>query len=250
MDFDFTEEQLAVSEAAAAIFEGMAGTDRVAEVEATEDRFDDRPVVRAGQGEPARTGGPRGARRLGTGPDRAVPRPRAAGPGRGAGPAVGHRRPRRPPPGPLRHRPAAGPLAPGGGGRRGPAVGRAQRGGRQRPATTRRCAPSATARAGGSTGPPSPFPRRMSPPACSSPRRSTAQRDEWRRSWRWSTPPPRARTLERATTTDHQIHPHLHLDGTPVGAADVVAGPERGRGVCGVDARPGPDRDCAPSSSA
>lgn len=40
MDFDFTEEQRAVSEAAAAIFQGMAGTERVAEVENTTDRFD------------------------------------------------------------------------------------------------------------------------------------------------------------------------------------------------------------------
>jgi acyl-CoA dehydrogenase len=40
MDFTFTEEQLAVSEAAAAVFTGMAGTDRVAEVERTPDRFD------------------------------------------------------------------------------------------------------------------------------------------------------------------------------------------------------------------
>jgi 3-oxocholest-4-en-26-oyl-CoA dehydrogenase beta subunit len=35
-------------------------------------------------------------------------------------------------------------------------------------------------------------------------------------------------TLERATTTDHQIHPHLHLDGSPVAAADVLAGPTDG----------------------
>ena len=40
MDFDFTEEQLAVSEAAATIFEGMSGADRVAEIENTADRFD------------------------------------------------------------------------------------------------------------------------------------------------------------------------------------------------------------------
>ncbi len=40
MDFDFTEEQLAVAEAAAAIFEGMAGTDRLAEIEDSADRFD------------------------------------------------------------------------------------------------------------------------------------------------------------------------------------------------------------------
>jgi alkylation response protein AidB-like acyl-CoA dehydrogenase len=35
-------------------------------------------------------------------------------------------------------------------------------------------------------------------------------------------------TLERATTTDHQIHPHLHLDGSPVTAADVLVGPDDG----------------------
>jgi acyl-CoA dehydrogenase len=40
MDFVFTEEQLAVSEAAAAIFAGMAGVERVAEIEDTPDRFD------------------------------------------------------------------------------------------------------------------------------------------------------------------------------------------------------------------
>ncbi len=41
MDFDFTEEQLAVSEAAASIFQGMATVDRVAEIEAGPDRFDE-----------------------------------------------------------------------------------------------------------------------------------------------------------------------------------------------------------------
>ena len=38
-------------------------------------------------------------------------------------------------------------------------------------------------------------------------------------------------TLERATTTDHQIHPHLHLDGADVAATDVLAGPASGAGV-------------------
>jgi len=38
-------------------------------------------------------------------------------------------------------------------------------------------------------------------------------------------------TLERATTTDHQVHPHVHLDGAPVAAADVLAGPEDGAHV-------------------
>ena len=37
--------------------------------------------------------------------------------------------------------------------------------------------------------------------------------------------------LERATTTDHQIHPHLHMDGVRVAAADVMAGPTDGATV-------------------
>jgi len=41
MDFDLTEEQAAVSEAAGTIFEGMADTDRVALIEGTDDRVDD-----------------------------------------------------------------------------------------------------------------------------------------------------------------------------------------------------------------
>jgi len=41
MDFTFTEEQAAVSEASAAVFGGRAGTERVAEIERTPDRFDD-----------------------------------------------------------------------------------------------------------------------------------------------------------------------------------------------------------------
>jgi alkylation response protein AidB-like acyl-CoA dehydrogenase len=35
-------------------------------------------------------------------------------------------------------------------------------------------------------------------------------------------------TLERAVTTDRQVHPHLHLDGAVVDAADVLAGPRDG----------------------
>jgi alkylation response protein AidB-like acyl-CoA dehydrogenase len=38
-------------------------------------------------------------------------------------------------------------------------------------------------------------------------------------------------TLERAITTDHQIHPHVHLDGTVIGPADVLAGPDDGASV-------------------
>jgi len=42
MDFSFDESQLAVRESAIAVFEGLATTERVAEVEKTADRFDDR----------------------------------------------------------------------------------------------------------------------------------------------------------------------------------------------------------------
>jgi alkylation response protein AidB-like acyl-CoA dehydrogenase len=36
-------------------------------------------------------------------------------------------------------------------------------------------------------------------------------------------------TLERAATTNREIHPHLHLDGVTVGPDDVLIGPELGR---------------------
>jgi 3-oxocholest-4-en-26-oyl-CoA dehydrogenase beta subunit len=35
-------------------------------------------------------------------------------------------------------------------------------------------------------------------------------------------------TLERVTTTDRQIHPHLHLDGVVIDEADVLVGPDGG----------------------
>ncbi|HVA02638.1 MAG TPA: acyl-CoA dehydrogenase family protein [Acidimicrobiales bacterium] len=38
-------------------------------------------------------------------------------------------------------------------------------------------------------------------------------------------------TIERATTTDHQVHPHLYMDGTAVSDSDVLAGPEDGDGA-------------------
>src|SRR5579875_3188288 len=37
--------------------------------------------------------------------------------------------------------------------------------------------------------------------------------------------------LERAETTDRQVHPHLHLDGAPVASDDVLAGPGAGEAV-------------------
>jgi alkylation response protein AidB-like acyl-CoA dehydrogenase len=36
-------------------------------------------------------------------------------------------------------------------------------------------------------------------------------------------------SLERAVTTNREIHPHLHLEAAPVSAADVLVGPEAGR---------------------
>jgi alkylation response protein AidB-like acyl-CoA dehydrogenase len=38
-------------------------------------------------------------------------------------------------------------------------------------------------------------------------------------------------TLERTVTTNREIHPHLHLEGVRVEAADVVAAPHAGRAV-------------------
>jgi hypothetical protein len=34
--------------------------------------------------------------------------------------------------------------------------------------------------------------------------------------------------LERAITTDRQIHPHLHLGGAVIDEADVLVGPAEG----------------------
>ena len=39
--------------------------------------------------------------------------------------------------------------------------------------------------------------------------------------------------LERAVTTDRQVHPHLHLYDVEVGPEDVLAGPERGEEAVG-----------------
>jgi 3-oxocholest-4-en-26-oyl-CoA dehydrogenase beta subunit len=36
-------------------------------------------------------------------------------------------------------------------------------------------------------------------------------------------------SLERAVTTNREIHPHVHLDGVAVGAGDILIGPEGGR---------------------
>ena len=36
-------------------------------------------------------------------------------------------------------------------------------------------------------------------------------------------------TLERATTTNREIHPHLHLAGVTVGEGDILVGPDGGR---------------------
>lgn len=41
--------------------------------------------------------------------------------------------------------------------------------------------------------------------------------------------------LERAATTDRQIHPHVHLDGVAVAGGDLLAGGDPGRGTAVVD---------------
>ncbi|HEX7459646.1 MAG TPA: acyl-CoA dehydrogenase family protein [Acidimicrobiales bacterium] len=42
-------------------------------------------------------------------------------------------------------------------------------------------------------------------------------------------------TLERAATTNREIHPHLHLDGAVVGADDLLAGGDGSRGTAVLD---------------
>jgi len=42
-------------------------------------------------------------------------------------------------------------------------------------------------------------------------------------------------TVERAVTTNREIHPHLHLDGVAVGADDLLAGGDGSRGGAVVD---------------
>jgi alkylation response protein AidB-like acyl-CoA dehydrogenase len=41
-------------------------------------------------------------------------------------------------------------------------------------------------------------------------------------------------TLERATTTNREIHPHLHLAGVTVGKDDILVGPDGGRAALDV----------------
>jgi alkylation response protein AidB-like acyl-CoA dehydrogenase len=101
VDFSFTEEQEAVAEAAASVFDGMVTPARVAEIERTDDRVDDElwaALARSnllGLAVPEARG------------DRASASPRSASSSSSrAGPwppsPVGHRRPRGPAPGPVR----------------------------------------------------------------------------------------------------------------------------------------------------
>ena len=84
----------------------------------------------------------------------------------------------------------------------------------------------------------------MWPTGCWSRRPSTAA---W--SWPWSTRRPTGVTVERAVTTNREIHPHLHLDGVTVVADDLLAGgdPGPGREVRDLDARAGLDRAVRPA---
>ena len=49
-------------------------------------------------------------------------------------------------------------------------------------------------------------------------------------------------TLERAATTNREIHPHLHLDGVALGADDVLVGPPLGRAALDFTLTPPPSR--------
>ncbi len=242
MDFDFTEEQLAVSEAAAADLPGH-GRPSIGWRRSRNRRRPIRrgPVVRARQGEPARPRRPRGPRWLGSRPDRAVPRPRATGSRRGAGAAVGHGRPRCPARGAFRHRRATSTLAPGGEPRGRSACPPRSTRWPPAPATTRRCAPSATVSGWRLHGtafavPQAHLAARILVPAAvdGAPTDGTivALVD----------PTGPGATIERATTTDHQIHPHLHMDGVSGRGRRRPGRSRRRRRRGGVDARPGPHR--------
>jgi acyl-CoA dehydrogenase len=229
MDFTFTEEQLAVAEAAAAIFEGMAGADRVAEVESGEDRFDDAlwsELAKAnllGLALPDEYGG------SGLGltelclvleqQGRAVaPVPLWATLVLGALPLAHFGTPQQH----ARWLPAVAT----GDVRLSAALNEV--------AASARNLPTVRAERDGEGW-------RLHGTAFAVPQAHLAARvlvpaalhgdpDDGTIVGLVDPTGPGA-TLERATTTDHQIHPHVHLDGAPVASTDVVAGPGEGAGA-------------------
>ena len=89
MDFAFDEAQQAVSESAEAVFGGIATNERVAEVEKTADRFDERLWSELAAANLLGLSIPGDARRIRSRPHRDVPGARAAGKDGGAGSSVG-----------------------------------------------------------------------------------------------------------------------------------------------------------------
>jgi len=229
MDFDFTEEQLAVSEAAAAIFQGMADSGRVAEIENTVDRFDATLWAELGK-----------ANLLGL----AVPEEHG---GSGLGLIelclVLEQQGRAVAPVPLWATVVLGalPLA---------RFGSPQQQSRWLPLVA-----SGEVRLSAA----------LNEVAASAHNHPTVRAERTGNGWRLSgtafavpqahlatrvlvpaavdgapddgtivalvDPVGPGTTLERATTTDHQIHPHLHFEGTVVGDDDVVGGPADGASV-------------------
>ena len=255
MDFTFTEEQEAVAEAAAGVFDGMVTPARVAEIERTDDRVRRRAVGRPGPVQPAGPGRARGPRRIGPRPHRGLPGARAAGPGRGPRPAVGHHRPRRPAPRRLRHRPAQ---AAGGSRAWWPATSSRRAALTEAAASTSRAVRRSRPWPDGDgwrahrdrpAVPQAHLAARVLVPARTDDGVVVVLVDPARtRASPWSGP----------TTTDRQVHPHLHLDGAAggrgrrPGRARPTAPPavtwmlERARtGLCAMPA--GGDRGGAPT---
>ncbi|HLM97179.1 MAG TPA: acyl-CoA dehydrogenase family protein [Acidimicrobiales bacterium] len=229
MDFDFTEEQLAVAEAAAAIFEGMAGAERVAEIEDTEDRFDAALWSELARANLLGLAVPEGHGGSGLGlielclvleqQGRAVaPVPLWATLVLGALPVARFGTPEQQ----ARWLPAV-------------AAGEVRlTAALNEVAASRHNHPTVRAEPDGEgwrlhgtafAVPQAHLAARVLVPAArhGDPGAGTVVA--------LVDPGAEGVRLERATTTDHQIHPHLHLDGVPVGAADVVAGPEQGATV-------------------
>jgi len=226
MDFDFTEEQLAVAEVAGSIFEGMAGTERVAEVEAGEDRFDTAlwsELAKAnllGLAVPEEHGG------SGLGltevclvleqQGRAVaPVPLWATLVLGALPLARFGTPHQQ----ARWLPAVA---------AGDAVLSAAL---NEVAASARNHPTVRAERDGEGwrfhGTAFAVPQAHVAAGVLVPAAVEGERDAGVIVALVDPAAPEA-NLQRATTTDHQVHPHLHMDGLPVGAADVVAGPAQG----------------------
>ena len=243
MDFTFTEEQAAVSEAAAAVFAGQAGTERVAEVERTPDRFDDALWAELAKANLLGLAVPEAHGGSGLGltevclvleqQGRAVaPVPLWATSILGALPIAHFGTPdqqaRWLPPvvaGEVRLSAALGDVAGG-----SPPAVRAQRDGDGwRLSGTARAVPQAHLAAcvlvpavvDDPTGPPG------TPGATGAPGGATVVA--------LVDPTAPGTTVERAVTTDRQVHPHLHFDGARVEADAVLGAPGDGPAGTGAD---------------